>query len=335
LPPATTLAAAIDRLGFIQADPIRAPARAHDLILRQRVAGYRAGDLERAYPTLELDEDVLYAYGFMPQRVAALLHPRAAVRLTVLERKILALLEAHGPMHPRDLDAHVGRARVVNAWGGYSTATKAALERLHESGRARIARREGGIRIYAALERRVAERSPRERFVDIVLLLADIHEPVSERTLFALTARFRRARGIDHRAVVDALIAEGRLEREVVDGIGYLRPARPLAVLASPPTVRLLAPFDPIVWDRVRFEHFWGWPYRFEAYVPAKQRVRGYYALPLLWGANVVGWANARVAGKRTLEVDVGFATSRPRERAFTRELDAEIARFEAFLDLG
>ncbi len=123
--------------------------------------------------------------------------------------------------------------------------------------------------------------------------------------------------------------------RESVDGIGYLRLAGPHAVLASPPTVRLLAPFDPIVWDRVRFEHFWGWPYRFEAYVPAKKRLRGYYALPLLWGTNVIGWANARVAAQRTLEIDVGFATSRPRERAFTRELDAEIARLEAFLDLG
>ena len=38
---------ALDRLGFVQADPIRAPARAQDLVLRHRVAGYRAGDLDR------------------------------------------------------------------------------------------------------------------------------------------------------------------------------------------------------------------------------------------------------------------------------------------------
>jgi uncharacterized protein YcaQ len=47
------LAATVERLGFVQADPIRAPARAQDLILRQRVPGYVAGDLERAYPILE------------------------------------------------------------------------------------------------------------------------------------------------------------------------------------------------------------------------------------------------------------------------------------------
>ena len=65
----TTLARAIDRLGFVQADPIRAPARAQDLILRHRVAGYRAGDLERRYPRLAVDEDCLVNYGFVPRRV--------------------------------------------------------------------------------------------------------------------------------------------------------------------------------------------------------------------------------------------------------------------------
>ena len=33
--PETTLARAVAQLGFVQADPIRAPARAQDLILRQ------------------------------------------------------------------------------------------------------------------------------------------------------------------------------------------------------------------------------------------------------------------------------------------------------------
>jgi len=62
----TTLAGAINKLGFVQADPIRAPARAQDLILRHRVSGYRAGDLERSFARLKLEEDFLYAYGFMP-----------------------------------------------------------------------------------------------------------------------------------------------------------------------------------------------------------------------------------------------------------------------------
>ena len=53
----TTLPQAINRLGFVQADPIRAPARAQDLTLRHRVKDYRAGDLEARYPRLGIEED--------------------------------------------------------------------------------------------------------------------------------------------------------------------------------------------------------------------------------------------------------------------------------------
>src|SRR6202034_382670 len=72
----TTLKRAIEKLGFVQADPIRAPARAQDLTLRHRVEGYRAGDLERLYPTLAIEEDFFVNYGFLPRTHHALMHPR-------------------------------------------------------------------------------------------------------------------------------------------------------------------------------------------------------------------------------------------------------------------
>ena len=54
--PETSLGKALARMGFVRADPIRCPARAQDLILRQRVKHYKSGDLERQYPRLELEE---------------------------------------------------------------------------------------------------------------------------------------------------------------------------------------------------------------------------------------------------------------------------------------
>src|SRR5256885_8512271 len=74
----TTLPAAIQRLGFVQADPIRAPARAQDLTLRHRVRDYRAGDLERRYAKLDVEEDYLVNYGFLPSAIQRLMHPRTA-----------------------------------------------------------------------------------------------------------------------------------------------------------------------------------------------------------------------------------------------------------------
>src|ERR1700686_3473192 len=67
----TTLKRALHRLGFIQADPIRAPARAQDLTLRHRVKGYRAGDLERRYATLGVEEDFFVSYGFVTSSIQA------------------------------------------------------------------------------------------------------------------------------------------------------------------------------------------------------------------------------------------------------------------------
>src|SRR6202051_4582309 len=124
----TTLKAAIRRLGFIQADPIRSPARAQDLILRHRVKDYRAGDLDRRYPTLDLEEDVLYAYGFLPRKVWQWLHPRATTRLPKLEQEVLAVIRGSGPTHPSELQTNFRTKSVINAWGGYSKATKLALE---------------------------------------------------------------------------------------------------------------------------------------------------------------------------------------------------------------
>src|SRR5436309_13963395 len=76
-----TLKRALEKLGFVQADPIRAPARAQDLILRHRVKNYRAGDLERRYATLDIEEDFFVTYGFVESSLQALMYPRADSRV--------------------------------------------------------------------------------------------------------------------------------------------------------------------------------------------------------------------------------------------------------------
>src|SRR6266403_4032585 len=96
----TTLKRALHKLGFVQADPIRAPARAQDLILRHRVRDYRAGDLERRYASLDIEEDVLYAYGFLPRAIWQLLHPRNLGGMSKVERRVLEVVREFGAMHP-------------------------------------------------------------------------------------------------------------------------------------------------------------------------------------------------------------------------------------------
>jgi uncharacterized protein YcaQ len=129
--------------------------------------------------------------------------------------------------------------------------------------------------------------------------------------------------------------AKQRLSNTRIDGVDWYWPAgeKP-AESEAPETVRLLTPFDPVVWDRDRFELLWGWIYRFEAYTPAAKRLRGYYALPLVWREHVIGWGNLSVRDGR-LTPEFGYVASRPpRERAFKRELEAELERMATFLGL-
>jgi uncharacterized protein YcaQ len=342
--PPVTLRRAIDRLGFVQADPIRAPARAQDLTLRHRVRGYRVGDLERRYAALGVEEDTFINYGFVPRAVFDLMHPRADLSHWPPGRrtKVRALLEfvrERGHGHPREVDAHFAHGSVTNYWGGSSSATTHLLEDMHYHGLLRVARREAGVRIYAVHEHAPgrADAATRARNLDaLVDVLVRAYAPLPAPSLSFVVNRLRYAVPQWRREVKSALQrARSRLAHARVQGIDWYWPAEePVSRGATVDIVRLLAPFDPIVWDRRRFELFWGWAYRFEAYTPASKRQRGYYALPLLWRDRVIGWGNVAVKNG-ALQANFGYVEGHPpRDRAFSRELDAEMDRMRAFLRL-
>ncbi|MBS0319627.1 MAG: YcaQ family DNA glycosylase [Proteobacteria bacterium] len=335
----TTLARALARLRFVQADPIRAPARAQDLILRHRVAGYRAGDLERRYAQLAVEEDFFVNYGFVTRELHALMHPRTPrTRWTPTEKRraaeILAFVRERGHAQPRDVDAAFDHGRVENYWGGASNATTQLLDRMHYRGLVRIARREKGVRVYAAREIGIGSKPDTAAQLDALLDVAiALYAPLPSSTLSWFAHRMRVAAPQFARGRAAALKrARLRLAHATVAGTTWYWPAgEDLAAFAPDDECRLLAPFDPIVWDRERFERLWGWDYRFEAYTPAAKRRFGYYALPMLLGDRVVGWANVSAEGGR-LACDVGYA--RRHARAPRRALDIELEALRAFLRL-
>jgi hypothetical protein len=349
--PPTTLKRAIEKLQFVQADPIRAPARAQDLTLRHRVRDYRAGDLERRYAELGVEEDFFITYGFVTRRLQSLMHPRSETGVPAdspapwpaarrkRARLLLDFVRERGSAHPREVGAHFRHGTVRNYWGGSSNATTHLLDAMHYRGMLRVARREAGIRVYAPREHApgpsdACGRAARlDALVDAVV---GIYAPLTEAGLRDFVRRLRFAAPQWRGEVKSALErARRRLANARVDGVAWYWPAgEDPEKAADQDAVRLLAPFDPIVRDRGRFELLWGWVYRFEAYTPAAKRKLGYYALPLLWRDRVVGWANVSVANGK-LQSDVGYFEGAQRDRAFRRELEAELDRMRLFLGLG
>jgi uncharacterized protein len=344
----TTLPKAIERLGFVQADPIRAPARAQDLTLRHRVKDYRAGDLERRYSRLAIEEDFFVNYGFLPRATQALMHPRSPREVWPEARwsqasAVLEYVRERGVVHPREVDAHFAHGKVTNWFGGSTNATTRLLDGMHYRGLVRIAGRASGVRLYAASELHEPVGDPDAAYDALVDVVVRKYAPLPERSLGRLLSHLGLGapQWVDRRRA--ALVrAKQRLSSAVVGGVSWYWPQGESPAThrhardnhSSNDQVRLLAPFDPLVWDRLRFELFWGWAYRFEAYTPAAKRVRGYYALPLLWRGEVIGWANAS-AKDEVLSVELGYVSGAPpREAAFAPALEDELDRMRRFLSL-
>jgi len=263
------------------------------------------------------------------------MHPRPALR----QRKAKLLLDfvrERGIVHPREVDEHFAHGTVTNYWGGSSNATTHLLDAMHYAGMLRIVRREKGIRVYAEhkhepVPRNAAER--RARMDALVDVIVRIYAPLPGPSLSYYVRRLRYAAPQWQKELPGALQrAKERMSHARVENVDWYWPAdENIDEPSIDEVVRFLAPFDPAVHDRNRFELFWNWTYRFEAYTPVAKRKLGYYAMPLLWRDRVIGWANLSVKSGE-LDCQLGYVEAAPIDRAFKRELEAEIERMRAFL---
>lgn len=308
--PFAGVAAALAHHGYVQIDPINVCGRMHDLILRNRVHGYREGDLMRhlhgdgtplaaahrtAFEHHLPDSHVLVAFPLeaWPHLLGAM-RRRTRVRgawsgkLTPRERtfadQMLAEIAARGPLSSADFDDE-RRARRV--WGA-ATFAKSTLQKLFFHGRVLIARREGNRRLYDLPER--------------VLPAATLAAP---EPAAGDTARWLALVKLRQRRLVTLKRDELRHVADLVQPIAVegcpplfcLRDDVPLfaegqaRLSAIEPAVapRLLAPLDPLIYDRRVTAALWGFDYTWEVYTPPHRRTRGYYALPVLAGHELVG----------------------------------------------
>lgn len=308
--------AALAHLGYVQIDPINVCGRMHDLILRNRVAGYRPGGLMRAlhggdedtaaagplgadrrvaFEHHLPDSSILVALTFdaWPHLLAAMQararRPGAwAGKLTARERELapalLAEIAARGPLGSEDFD-DPRRARAV--WGAAKLA-KAVLQKLFFHGRLLIAGRVHNRRRYdlperilpaAALARPAAAAADTARWL-AHLKLRQRRLAVLKRTELAAVADLVTAVRVPECPPLHCLTADLPLLEAARDPRSAVRNS-------APP--RLLAPLDPLIYDRRVTAALWDFEYTWEVYTPPAKRTRGYYALPVLSGTELVG----------------------------------------------
>lgn len=323
--PVRSVASLLDHLGYLQIDPINVCGRMHDLIARNRVRGYREGDLMRhvhgegtplpparrsafehhfpadggssagilaAFP-LPAWPHLLGAMRNRAQRAGAW-----SGRLTRAQRiaahRVLSEIAARGPLSAEDFD-EPGRSRAV--WGA-ATLVKATMQKLFFHGELLIAGRSDSNRRRYDLPERVLPDSVRHA-----------SEPSAEDAArWSVVMKLRQRRLVVLRRRESPLVED--LTQEIaVDGcprLHCLREDVPLleAVRSSAgrrrvDEIRLLAPLDPLIYDRPLTSRLWAFDYTWEAYTPPARRVRGYYALPVLAGTSLVGHVDPRADRER------------------------------------
>jgi uncharacterized protein YcaQ len=255
----------VQRLGFLQLDPISVVAPPQHLVLWSRLGSFDAAELERLlwherklvewdaflYPS----EDLPILKAFMrrrdraiDQRILRWLKAHAAFR-----RYVLRELRERGPLLSREIEDAPGHKREAHRWWGQRK-MGLMLECLSARGEVAVVGRRGKQRVWDLAERWYPETE--------TLPLPKARKLYDEKRFRALGVRLVRGRLIVH--------------PEAEDG-------------SVPTRTTFLSPFDRLVHDRARTEALWGFRYRLEMYVPAAKREYGYYVLPILHRDRLVG----------------------------------------------
>jgi len=296
---------AIDRLGLLQIDSVNVLTRAHYLPLFSRLGNYDSEHLDRLAWGRKSQRGLFEFWAHEASLLPVASHPlwrwrmaRAAAahagdikgKLHVFRREKGAFIDevrrqlvARGPLAASDLET--GTAK-TGPWWGWSDA-KYAMEWLFFAGEVTTATRRGAFeRVYDLTERvlpaavqALPTPDPAEAQRELVRIAA---RAMGVATASDLRDYFRLP-VLDFKARLAELVEAGDLIQVEVEGWdkpGYLGPAarQPHRIEAR----ALLAPFDPLIWERDRTERLFDFFYRIEIYTPVAKRTHGYYVLPFL-----------------------------------------------------
>lgn len=301
------------RIGLLQIDSVSAVVRAHYMPLYSRLGPYPLSLLDGATAGRKrlLFEYWAHEASLLPVDLWPLMQWRmrrarendpneiykglarwAEAKRGFIE-EVFEEVKANGPIAASAIEGHRG----AGGWWGWSDA-KAAFEWLFWAGRITTHSRRGFARLYDLPERCL----PRAMLDAPVPGDAEAHRQllrISARALGIGTAQclrdyFRLSPG-DIAGRLEELVEEGDLVPASIEG--WHRPGYVWKDARRPRRIRaraLLAPFDPLVFERTRTEKLFDFRYRIEIYTPQHKRQFGYYVLPFLLNERIVARADLR-----------------------------------------
>lgn len=304
-------AALLEALGALQLDPIDRIGSSPDLVLHARLDGVQRGDWPRLLGTGHAFEHhakercVLPAARFpwFAEHARAFPTWRLRQRLERIEPQhldaVLGEVAERGPCTPADLSDHGTVRRLEwSGWVGTAKAGTLALEVLsHQCRLVVVGRSARGQRVYDLPSRALPSVcSADDKGGDRAALLHRV-----QMCGFLRTAGGPQWGGLEHLRkgpLLEDLVEEGVLCRVRVGTVRRTYLVAPDTLEHGANTddrMRILAPLDPLLWDRELVKSAFGFAYVWEVYKPASRRVYGYYVCPLLHEGRLVG----RMEGRR------------------------------------
>jgi uncharacterized protein YcaQ len=200
-----------------------------------------------------------------------------------LAKSILAEMGKRGAVCSDDID---DSQRDHHGWGTSASLAKTTLHKLFFHGRVLISRRVGTRRYYDLPERVLPGA------------ILSVPQPTAaevERWRVLLKLRQRRLVALARKELPCVRELVQPFEVEGCPPLYCLR--EDVALLddaPGPAEAILLAPLDPLIYDRRVTRALWHFDYSWEVYTPPARRVRGYYALPVLAGVELVGFIDPK-----------------------------------------
>jgi uncharacterized protein YcaQ len=300
---------AIDRLGLLQIDSVNVLTRAHYLPLFSRLGNYNSAHLDSLAWGRRSKRGLFEFWAHEASLLPLATHPLfrwkmerardttggkdklnlfARQKATFID-EVRRQLHDRGPLAASDLETGT---RKKGPWWGWSDA-KYAMEWLFFAGEVTTATRRGAFeRVYDLTERVLPAQvlalptpSPEEAQRELLRFSA---RALGVATEFDLRDYFRLGVA-DTKARLAELVEAGELLPVTVEGWknpAYLDPKAHWPRKVD--TRALLAPFDPLIWERERTERLFDFHYRIEIYTPIAKRKHGYYVLPFLLNEKLV-----------------------------------------------